>query len=219
MLLAAWIAREARGRYKAGELTRSLAVADIHRAQEIVDQTPPYRRWVLPRLRDRFRTATDPDERLRISVGLSAAGGRAAQVNYPEQLLGADPDELMVLREQLTPSYRPVATELWRVLEDGDAEPAQRFRAACTLAGWVDQQDARWEPHLDLVADQLLDALHKSPGTYQPWNTLLWRIRTRLAKPLLAIYTNPKRDRATDAAFAANLLAEYASDQPRAWWA
>jgi formylglycine-generating enzyme required for sulfatase activity len=107
-----------------------------------------------------------------------------------------------------------VRQRLWAVLRDGRAEPEQRFRAACALAGSdpAEGDRERWQAVTAFVAGHLLATVQQDPASYPDWVGMLRPQRDHLAGPLKEAFRN--QERPEDGRVAAGILAGYVGDRP-----
>jgi hypothetical protein len=142
----------------------------------------------------------------------------ATQVDYLYgRLLDAEPHESPVIRDFLAPYKDALLDKLWAVVEKPEQGEEQRLRAACALASYDVSDNAegitRWQSVSKMVADELLAAVQKNPSHYATLLNQLRPVRARLLHPLGKVYRSNDRPDA-ERSFAANILADYAADQP-----
>jgi serine/threonine protein kinase/formylglycine-generating enzyme required for sulfatase activity len=220
LALLGWGGYEGYGTLQAQALRDRLLDASTTDVPTIVEDMAPYRPWIDPQLRDAYHEAEanhEPRKQLHASLAMLPADDGQVAYLY-QRLLHAGPTELPVLRDALRGHRDVLANRLWRVLDKEQADPDQRFRAACALAGYAagadDATGGRWRRASRFVADRLLRAVQQNPSHYAPLLETLRPVRKRLIAPLTEIYRNPKRP-ATERDFATNILADYAADQPK----
>jgi serine/threonine protein kinase/formylglycine-generating enzyme required for sulfatase activity/tetratricopeptide (TPR) repeat protein len=219
LALVGWGSYEGYGRLQAHALRDRLLNANTTDVPTIVVDMAPYRRWIDPLLRAAYAEAeTGKDARKQLHTSLALLPVDAEQVEYLYQrLLNAGPTELPVIRDTLW-GHRDVLTKrLWQVLDEAQAAPGQRFRAACALATYDSGGDGdpsgRWRKASKFVADHLLAAVQRNPSHYPPLLDMLQPVRARLLGPLAQVCRNRQRPE-SERAFATNILADYATDQP-----
>jgi serine/threonine protein kinase/formylglycine-generating enzyme required for sulfatase activity len=204
--LAAW---QAAGYVRASRLTRQLAWVETTDVPRVVNELAPHRSWANRLLREMLAgTQENSKERLHASLALLPEDPGQADYLYG-RLLRAGPAELPVIRDALRGRRQEFGGRLWDVLTDASADPEERFRAACALAGY-EPDSPRWagvgrDMAAKLVAENLL-ALGK-------WAEYLDPVRGVLVKPLGEIVRDGDRPE-SQRLLAANLLARYAADQP-----
>jgi formylglycine-generating enzyme required for sulfatase activity len=182
-----------------------------------VKQLAGYRLWANPLLLGHLQDSPeDSKEHLHASLALLPVDEGQVEYLYG-RLLQAGPTELPVIRDALGGHRDALVGRLWAVLEDAQANRDKRFRAACALAAYdVTEDEAnrkRWEAVSPFVADQLLAAVQQNPSHYDPLLKTLGPVRDRLTGPLSEVFRNRERPDA-DRSWAANILAEYAANQP-----
>jgi formylglycine-generating enzyme required for sulfatase activity len=190
-----------------GALLKANPQAVPHLLQELQVSNPD----ILSRLRRLWRDQTLP-QRQRLRVGLALLPVDPATVLGPlfaGMLAARDPHEVRLLRDALRPSRGQFKAVLWRTATDSKAAPERRFRALVALATF-DPEGRGWQTVAPRVVEQLLTA---DPLNLGPWTTALRPARSRLLRPLCAIFRgDPRADRRLVAAV---VLADYAADLPR----
>jgi hypothetical protein len=184
-------------------------VPDIIRAINASD-----RRWTDPELR---QIVSDPSEKskekLHASLALLPVDPGQAEYLY-HRLLNANTNELPVIRTALDGHQAELVERLWSVLENTQASGDQRFCAACALAGYVPGENKqRWLSASGFITERLLDLVVKNPSEYRPLLEILRPIRERLCASLSSTFRDVQRTE-TERSFAANILTDYARDQP-----
>jgi formylglycine-generating enzyme required for sulfatase activity len=191
-------------------LVHRLLDADIAQVPGIVSEIEPYRQWTDPLLRaENTRAAANSREKLHTSLALLPVD--AGQVDYLHaRLLDAAPQEVPVIRDFLAAHKDSLLEKLWAVAEAPEkGKESQRLRAAAALARY-DPEGERWSRVQEAVADDLV----RVPAVYLAvWMDSLRPVRPKLLAPLSAVYRNPKL-RDVERSLAANVLADYAADQP-----
>jgi eukaryotic-like serine/threonine-protein kinase len=211
--LIGWGGYEIQGTLKAHALLDSLLRAETTQVPNIVAEMPPYRRWLNPLLRDASKEAKaskEPREQLHASLALLPAD--SGQVGYLYgRLLDAAPNEVPVIRDALASHYEEMLDKLWAVAEapEKGKEP-QRLRAASALAMY-DPESERWAKVQEAVGNDLVGV----PAVYLAlWMDSLRPVRGKLLAPLSAVYRETGR-RDVERSLAADILADYAADQPQ----
>jgi formylglycine-generating enzyme required for sulfatase activity len=173
----------------------------------------PYRRWLDPLLTDAFRQAEqDNDRRKQLHARLALLPVDASHVEWLyHQLLDADAQEVPLIRDFLTAHQSDLVNRLWVVAEKPEkGKEQQRLRAAATLAGY-DPESQLWGHVCEPVANDLVSV----PAVYlATWMELFRPVRMKLLPPLAVVFRDGKR-RETERSLAADLLADYAADQPQ----
>jgi hypothetical protein len=209
---------EDRQKTHAGGLVQGLLNADTAQVPGLIAGMRNYRPWVDPLLRDALASATD-GSRQRLHASLALLPVEAGQVDHLEKrLLGASPLELPVIWEILKQNGRARLDRLWTKVEDGQADPAERFRAACALANSsAAGAESCWEGVSPCIAGRFLAAVIKNPAEYSPLLHTLRPIRAHLLASLATVFRNPERSE-SEHNFSTTILAEYAEicrGQPR----
>jgi formylglycine-generating enzyme required for sulfatase activity len=185
-----------------------LATADTTVVDRLVAEMAPLAEWTEPRLM--ALVASVPVARKEgLHARLALLATRPA---LSGELIGylshCRPDELVTLRDALRPHAKAAATYLWPILLDERAESGQRLRAASALASYT--PDGRGWPKVSAaVVEQLVD---EGPLRAAEWAKALWPVRLHLLGPLTA--ASVRRRYEFERGLAANLLADYAADQP-----
>jgi formylglycine-generating enzyme required for sulfatase activity len=155
-------------------------------------------RWERPGSTDR--------ERFRAGLALLGADPSVERFLF-RMMLGAGPDELMLIRGALAPGGARFADELRRTVEDEAAEPGARFRAAAALAAFAPEH-----PCLVAEGERVVSTLLAvNPLELGSWAEAFRPARAALLDPLRDEFggDDPNRSRV-----AATVLADYASDRP-----
>ena len=214
LLLAVWGVNEGHSRLKAQALRDRLLDANINEVPAIVQEMSRYRRWLDPLLYNAYiQAANEKDRRKQLYSALALLPIDASQVNYlSERLLDAEPGEVSVLRDALSPHQDLLLDKLWSLVETPDIgrEP-QRLRAAAALAEY-DPASANWAKCSALIAN---DLVRENPIFLLYWSEAYRPIRDSLLKPLAVIFRDQRPERAAERSLATNLLADYAADDPQ----
>jgi len=142
LLGAGW---EIHGRVRSQALLDNLLRAPIEDVPTAVTDMASYRRWL-----DGRSAIPTPRRRRRATPASSCMPAwrccrwtRVRWTTSTGRLLTAEPHEVIVLRGELRPHAEMLNERLWAVLENPKSTPGQRLRAACTLAGYA-EDDERW---------------------------------------------------------------------------
>jgi hypothetical protein len=210
-------AREAHAQALIGHLID----ADVRKVPALIAELKPYRALVDPQLHQRLQRP-DGSQRVKLNLSLALLPDDPAQVDYlVSRLLGATPNELLVVRAALRPNQTAQTAQLWAVALDTQAAAARRFRAACALAG-LSPEDSRWRELAPVAVTGLLT--EKNPSFLAGWLEALRPVRGWLLPPLATAFRHPVEQSAgidveqlADAVhqrrLAAALVAAYAADQ------
>jgi formylglycine-generating enzyme required for sulfatase activity/tRNA A-37 threonylcarbamoyl transferase component Bud32 len=207
---------------RAETLVQSLATADTAAVPRIVADLAEVRELARPRLIEMAAGRIDEKSGLHARLALLAdEPHRAAEL--AAYVPGCRPDELLTIREFLTPHAAAVAPGLWAVLLDPPGGIDRRVRAAGALAGLA-PVDPRWVTAAPTVVEGVVRA---TPGEYVVWARALGPVRAALLPPLVRRYQAwlarieegrlSVSDLAAQAAaldLTADLLARYTSDRP-----
>ncbi len=194
----------------AAGLVRRLVDADILQVPAIVAEFAAYRPWADPLLRAKHDAAADGSPPKR-NTSLALLPVDPEQVEYLYRcLLDAEPRELAVLRDALTPHRDRLRERLWAVVQQPErGKVQQRLRAAGALAGY-DPDNPQWAQ----VQDQIASDLVAVPAVdVALWIEILRDVRAKLRTPLAAVFRDGRRGE-TEHALALGILADYAADQP-----
>jgi len=189
-------------------LVKGLGTAETNAVHGLVAEMSPLSEWTEPLLKSLVASA--PVER---KDGLHA---RLALLPTHPSLSGeliaylphCRPEELAPLRDALRPHAMPAANRLWPMLLDERTESDQRLRAACTLATY--SPDGSGWPKVAVAIVESLVA--EGPLRAGDWAKALWPVRLHLLAPLADASHNRRYEVERD--LAADLLADYAADQP-----
>src|SRR5262249_4562564 len=137
---------EVHGRVRAQALLDNLLRAQTEDVPAVVADMASYRRWLNEPLREAYAEAeAKGDVRKQLHASLALLPSDPGQVDYlHRRLLDAGPDEVVAIRDLLTPHKDTLVEPLWAVLEDRAIDPGRRLRAACALAAYA-LDDGRWE--------------------------------------------------------------------------
>jgi formylglycine-generating enzyme required for sulfatase activity len=166
--------------------------------------------YARPKLARAFAAARSTAEKVRAAIGLV----RMPEVDegvwdsLADSLLTAEPGEVVVIREALRPRAERLREKFWdraRSLAAG----GERLRAAAVLAEF-DPDGEPWSAIAAAVAGDLVTvpAVHLAT-----WLEALRGVRGLLVPKLVSIFADPQR-RDVERSLAADILADYASDNP-----
>jgi len=197
----------------ASGLVQQLLKADTVQVPGIVQAIGSYHRFADLELRRAIAESSDPKAKLHASLALLPVD--PIQADYlANRLLNASPLELMVIWRILKDHRQAPVDRLRSKLDDSEADPDHRFRAACALVNSdAALSDKSWDEVAPFLTDRLLAAVIKNPGDYSPLLETLGPIRHRLLKPLALIFRDPGRSESARI-FATTILADYAADDP-----
>jgi len=198
---------------EAAGLVQSLLNADLVKVPETIEQLKDYRRWAEPSLREAYADAP-PNSSRKLRAGLGLLPWDDGPLEYlGEQLLGAQPGEVRVIRDLVAPHKNAaIVDKLWAVAEAPEkAKASQRLSAAAALAKY-DPNSEKWAKAQEAIGNDLVavPAIHLSS-----WIDLLRDVRAQLLPQLSVVFRNVaspaiKRSLATD------ILVEYSADNATA---
>jgi formylglycine-generating enzyme required for sulfatase activity len=130
-----------------------------------------------------------------------------AQADYlSDRLLAGDPAEVLAIRTLLTTQAEAVTSRLWSILEDPEANPSRRLRAACFLAAHA-ADDHRWAE----VAPDLMTILAAENAFHlKDWAATLHPVASALLPALAEVVI--ARRAGSEQRLMAELYAEFATD-------
>jgi serine/threonine protein kinase/formylglycine-generating enzyme required for sulfatase activity len=178
----------------------------------VVGEMAGYRRWVDPLLRAEYAKAPASSQR-KLHAGLALLPVDASLVaDLYHELLDAQPHDVPVIRDALAPHKDELLDKLWAVVEKpGKGKESERLRAAAALARY-DPGNPRWSEAGALVAS---DLVLESPVYLGEWTEAFRPVRNQLLPRLSEIFRDRQPEGTAERSLAANLLAEYAADQPQ----
>lgn len=196
---------------RAEGLVASLLSAEIAGVPAIVSDLKAIREWADPILRTRLAETTEGSP-ANLVLALALLPVDDSQIDFlKEQLPVCTLEQFSVLRKALMPHKDKLTDELWRVVQDEQREPSQRFQAAAALAEYS-PNDERWQPAAPFVVQHLTSAV---PSVYLgQWRQLFQTGSKALTGPLTGIHADrsrPEKQRES----AAFVLSDYLRDQPQ----
>lgn len=202
--------------------SRNRALAQVARLRNaapasmpiLIDSLRPFRGTVEPHLDRLCRQADLTDnERVRLRLARLSLSDSDSETRLQwtqelsRDLLQADADEFLMIRQVLLPDATALTPALWQTAMDGQADKPTRFRAGCALAEF-DPNAAQWDHLTGDVAGRLLA---EPPFALRDWITALRPIRDRLLPVLKQAFDSaPQPDTRTVAAM---VLAEMFADR------
>lgn len=206
--LLSYVAFEQMGDLLAEARVDTLLRAETTDAVRSVQDLESLRRWANPKLERTFE-AGDPTSREKLHAGIALLPVTDRPVDYlRQQLLRSGPKELMVLRQVLKSRADQVQDHLWKLVLDPSRDAAERFRAACALAG-LDPENPRWSAVAPRVAGDLVSQnLIQVPE----WIEALRPVGAALRAPLEKIYQ--ERGNSSEGDVAASALGEFFKEDP-----
>jgi formylglycine-generating enzyme required for sulfatase activity len=207
--LLAWGSIEVYGTNRASVLVEKLAEADTAKVPAIIGQLESYRHWANPRLKAIAQSAADHSrEKLHASLALLSVD--ASQLLFLEKrLLVAAPAELPVIRDALRPHESTLVPKLWSAFDSSTPGDASLLPAASALADY-DAASPRWDSAGGKVAQALVSV---NPVDLGWWVNALRPVSGKLTAPLAVIFRSKRRPE-TERTLAANILTDYAGEDP-----
>jgi formylglycine-generating enzyme required for sulfatase activity len=203
------VVEQRKATYAAG-LVQTLLNANTAGAPAIIAEMADYRRWTDPLLQKEIESAV-PDSQRKLNASMAMLSVERGQVAYLYgRLLDAEPSQVPVLRDALAPYQEELLGKLWLIVESpAKGQERQRLRAAAALARY-EPDSPRWTQVQGAVATDLV----RVPAGYMAaWLDSLRPVRTKLLDPLAVIFRQGARE--AERSLAADILADYAADQPR----
>jgi hypothetical protein len=193
----------------ARSLVDQLGAADIREVPGIVRKLEGYRRWADPLLQgEDAQAAKGSNKRLHFYLALLAVDSSKI-ADLRDDLVWVSPGQFAVLRDALLPFRDGVSDPLWGQALDQQLAAQKRFQAVCALATYT-PDDKRWSDVNQFVAGRLVTL---EASALVAWREALRPAKARLMEPLDAIDRDTKlKDQSRS--FAAETLADYASDRP-----
>jgi serine/threonine protein kinase/formylglycine-generating enzyme required for sulfatase activity len=195
----------------AAGLVQAVLNAETAQVPGVVNEMIGYRKWTDPLLQSEFRAAAEKS-RQKLHASLALLPLDPTQVEYLYgRLLDAAPNEIPVIREALAAHAELLLDRLWSVAERPErGKESRRLRAASALARY-DSQNARWDKTGVQVGN---DLVRENPIFLGLWSEAFRPVRNRLIPQLSEIFRDHTPERLAERTLAANLLADYAADQP-----
>lgn len=207
---------------RAASLVEALVMAETSSVPRLIDDLAEFRDLTGSQLRVQagHPVHMKPGLHARMAL-LGEEPGRASEL--ADYLLRCRSEELLPIRLLLKPHANTVAAVLWKVLQDANAEPGKRVRAASTLA-LLAPDDPRWGTVAAGVAEAVVRA---NPIEFVVWSEALMPVRGVLLPALMRRYPESRgriesgrlvvSDVAAEASgfdLTATLLAQYMTDRP-----
>ena len=213
LALVGWGSYEAHGTLKATALKERLLDANTKEVPNIVKDMAPYRRWLDPLLRDAYQEAeAKKDARKHLHASLALLPVDPSQVEYLYgRLLVGQPQEVIVIREELFAHKQDLTERLWKLLENPESDQDQRLRAALALATFS-PNDKRWESAASDVATLVI----QNAFVISQWTDAFRPVGKWLIPPLAEFLVDEKRS-VSAKGLIATVYGTYAADSPGAY--
>jgi formylglycine-generating enzyme required for sulfatase activity len=210
-----WLAEE-NAKNHAAALVQGLVKAEIAKVPDLLAEISAYRRWTEPKLRRLVRESSDEKAKLHASIALLAFGGDRVEYLYhrlipdrsPQTIV--DADEMAVIRDGLAPYGAQLVERLWSELRGASPGDNRILPLAGLLAGFNPKAPA-WSE----VRGKVAGAIVRAPLNAKGWLRALSDVGDVLVEPLAQIFREEKRPDG-EHNLAADFLARYAADQPKA---
>jgi formylglycine-generating enzyme required for sulfatase activity/tRNA A-37 threonylcarbamoyl transferase component Bud32 len=165
---------------------------------------------VLPTLRRRYAEEKDYKKRMRLALALLPVEPEKVRDPLAAWMLDTDdPDEMLLVRDELKPQAENLAKGLWQQADESLHPRAKRFRALAALASFA-PADARWKKAATEVVDEMVSA---NPLHLHRWMEAFSDVRLALLPALADVYHGKRL--AEQKQVAAIVLSTYAADQWR----
>lgn len=189
----------------------TLIAADPRAVPSILASLAEQRDEVLPRLREVWNEPDRPDNRqrrLRVALALLPVEPNSLREDLVRGMLEADdPAESIVIRDALLPYAESLKAALWKRVKVNYTDRL-KLRLLAALATFDPKNDA-W----DQVGDVLLNPwLSANPLHLGIWTAAFRPVRAKLVPMLCQVFRGERL--AEQKQVAANILADYAADQP-----
>lgn len=196
---------------RAEELVASLLKADIAQVPTIISDLTKYSEWADPLLKTRLAEATDGSP-AKLVLALALLSVDESQIDYlKEQMPVCTLEQFPAVRKALSPYKDKLTDALWRVVQDVQRDPSQRFQAAAALAEYS-PNDEHWQQAAPFVAQHLTSAV---PSVYLgQWRQLFQPGSKALTGPLTGIHADRGRSEKQRES-AVFVLSDYLRDQPQ----
>jgi len=194
----------------------ALLTAEPAEVPAILADLEAYRDLVEPRLSQMLADGLPAEQQWRVRLALLPGDPSQIDLQF-DQLLSAQADVLLVIRDAMYEQRSALAGRLWEVVQDEKEQPTPRFNAACTLATYDPEgaatEEADWTGQPPFVVDQLIDRILQNRSQYSTLMEALYPAREHLLGRLSDVF----RDRSQPGSqrlMAATLLLDYAGDEP-----
>ncbi len=195
-------------------LVEAVATSDSRDLPQAAERLGEYQRWTRPRLLERLGSEPqDPDQRVRILLGLVAVGNPNTD-ELTERLLDAEPPMTVAIANVLFRYgiLHDLEPNLWTVAADDQQSSGARLRASVALAHLDPAaRSDKWRRVADATGALLLRDVSENPGHFNSWVDALAPTRNWLVGPLSKSFGDASRTEA-ERVLAANILAQFSAD-------
>jgi eukaryotic-like serine/threonine-protein kinase len=226
IIAGGWGLRERYAQIQVDAFLNSLVAVETTEVPELLVQFEPYRRWVVPRLRNSsanaFRTPKAALHRDLARLYFQAFSSPRLETEDLLQIrtaiLNSPPEVVRVLANELGPASGPMASSLWPVFTESTVQ-GEILAAASVLARHF-PEDRQWDSQSRLAAEALVTG---SPVQATRWIENLSPVGQRLAAPLREFFIGstpqpsdapPPQYVSQQRRIAAEALARYLRDDP-----
>lgn len=194
-------------------LVDTLSRADENEVPEILEQAVSFQSYLRPILEERVANADNGTrEKLHLSLALLPLD-RSHFEYISGQVPTMSPKQLLLVR-RCTPNLKhQFEADLWNLAERTSDEAGPSLNAISVLAGVGVQDDLRWDPLVEPLAEKLITAIQNSPSDASTWRSLFAPISSRLCPVLAAVAANPNGEESRRRV-AFDLLLEYSGVEP-----
>ncbi len=201
---------------RAASLVSQLSTSTLRDVPGILEEIQSVKKWAIPRLQDQ-RSKLPEDSAARTFFSLALWETDTEQRQFLEQrLLECPPQEEALILETSSLLTEELTAELWTTLEDAEADPGRRFRAALALARCdppADGNSDRWSAYDEFLAQSLIDSANLHLTEYPAIVSLAEPLSVLLQKTLGRVLADVDSDRVR-AATARQLLVDLLRERP-----
>ena len=203
---------EVNGWFRAQMLRDKLLASPLAEVPGIITELKPYRTWVDPLLRQAYAEAKEAgDSQKQLHAALALLPVDDTQLPYlRDRLLGADAQDISVIRQLLAGHKDALVAECWRVLDKPIQEDRRKALQAASALALYDPENPLWEKVNIDVANRLVV---ENAYVIAKWVDALHPVSKQLRDPLIDVFHDVKRGE-SERTQAASTLGEYLSEQP-----
>jgi hypothetical protein len=190
MLVVGWGAWEYWSAMRARLLRDHLLGASVAEVPALLEEMRPHRRLIEPVLREALAAEQDPKKKLVLSLALLPSDRDQVEYLY-ERLLGASPQDFVVIRHALTPFKDSLTERLWTELADMRSDRDRRFHAACALVEYA-CGNPRCREAVAVVVEGVDQLITENPLVLSYWKDALEPARAELLRALVVLLEDIK---------------------------